>query len=153
MTVFDFQKQLAKGKAGEALFLKAYPDLKQLDGRHGDFIGKTGRIIELKTDSRTCTETVNFFMEVERDDKKSPGGPWQAQENGVYYFCYLFADGFCYWLEVTALVEHLEEHATKYQKRRVQNKGWSGMGYLVPRASVEHLIVLKENILERLNGA
>lgn len=150
--VFGFKEQLAKGKAGEALFLSAYPDLKQLDGRKGDFVGYSGRVIELKTDSRSCIETKNFFMEEERDEKGNKGGPWQAQEHSVFYFCYMFADGYVYWLEVDALVAHLQTHATDYQKRRVQNRGWAGSGYLVPRASIEHLIIKKENINDLLRA-
>jgi|SRR5271165_295292 len=145
---FDFKEQLEVGNAGEELFLKFYTDIRRLDGRKGDFIGKSGRKIELKTDSRTTGETKNFFIEQYRDEQLNPGGPFQSLQHEVYYFTYMFADGIIYWFETAALVAHIEKHAEKYQQRTIQNKGWSAMGYLVPRASLEDLIIKKERINE-----
>lgn len=149
MKTFDFQKQLKVGKRGEELFLKRYPDLKPTDGREGDFIGYSRRVIELKTDSYDMSKTPNFFMEYIRNiESGAPGGPFQAKEHGAYYFCYLFEkSGTVYWFEVDALVKHIEKNKDAYKKMRVQNKGWAAMGYLVPRASLEHLIILKENVI------
>lgn len=147
--IFDFQKQLSIGKRGEELFLKRYPDLTPTDGRKGDFIGYSKRIIELKTDSYDMNKTPNFFMERFRDvDTEKPGGPWQALENNAYYFCYLFENqGYIYWFEVKALVAYLESKEAKFQKRYIRNKGWAAMGYLVTRAEVEHICILKENLI------
>jgi hypothetical protein len=147
---FDFKTQLTKGEAGETLFLKYHPDLTRLDGRKGDFIGFTKRKIELKTDSRSTRETANFFMEYTRNESTgAPGGPWQSAASKVHYFVYLFSDGFIYWFETTALVAHLEAHKEKYKTRRIFNKGWTAVGWLVPRASLEEVIIKKENMLER----
>ena len=147
---FDMKEQLAKGDAGEVLFLKYHPDLTRLDGRKGDFIGFTQRKIELKTDSRTTRNTPNFFMEhVRNEDTGAPGGPWQSADTDVYYFVYLFADGFIYWFETAALVLFLNQHKDSYKSHRVFNRGWTATGFLVPRASLESLIIKKENIYER----
>ncbi len=148
--VFNFQEQLAKGDAGEVKFLKAYPDLTRLDGRKGDFIGFSGKKIELKTDSRTTRSTPNFFMEhIRNEATKAVGGPWQSLEHEVYYFVYLFADGVVYWFETAALVAHLNENLASYPTRRIFNRGWSAVGLLVPRPALEPLIIKKENINER----
>lgn len=150
MKIFDFKEQLKIGEKGEELFLSYYPDLTRLDGRKGDFIGYSKRKIELKCDSRTTRDTPNFFIErLSNIEKQSPGGPWQSLASQVHYFVYLFADGVIYWLETAAFIEHLEKHENSYAKRVIKNKGWSAIGYLVPRASVEHLIIKKENLSER----
>lgn len=147
---FDMKEQLAKGEAGEELFLKYHPDLTRLDGRKGDFIGFTQRKIELKTDSRTVRDSPNFFMEhIRNEESGAPGGPWQSAASQVYYFVYLFACGTTYWFETSALVSHLESHQSEYKTRRIFNRGWTATGFLVPRASLEALIIKKENIHER----
>lgn len=147
---FGFQEQLAKGQKGEELFLKYHPDLTRLDGRKGDFIGFSQKKIELKTDSRSTTDSPNFFMErIRNETTGAPGGPWQSAESKIHYFVYLFSDGTIYWFETAALVAHLEEHEKSYKTRRIFNRGWTAVGWLVPRASLEALIVKKENMLER----
>lgn len=144
---FDFKEQLAIGAAGESLFLQFNPDLTRLDGKKGDFVGFSGRKIELKTESRTTKETANFFIERYRNDVScAAGGPWQAKEHEVYYLVYMFADGVVYWLKVAELIEWLEAHEKDYKKHRIPNKGWAAIGWLVPRASVEHLIIKKSNL-------
>src|SRR5271166_4008141 len=139
--------QLAIGAAGEELFLKFNPDLTRLDGKKGDFMGFSKRKIELKTESRTTKETDNFFVERYRNDvNMTPGGPWQADEHGDYYIVYMFGDGIVYWFRVADLVEWLDAHEKDYKKHRIPNKGWAAIGWLVPRASVEHLIIKKSNL-------
>lgn len=147
--VFDMQTQLAIGKKGEELFLSFYKDLKPTDGRRGDFIGFTGRKIELKTESRTTQETPNFFIEVIRNNKGDKGGPYQALEHGAYYIVYLFACGTVYWFRVQELIDHLEANMAKYERRTIYNKGWKAEGILVPRASTEPVIIRKERLYER----
>jgi hypothetical protein len=144
---WDMATQLAIGSAGEALFLKFNPDLVRLDGRKGDFVGFSKRKIELKTESRTTKETPNLFIERYRNDILcTPGGPWQALEHKVYYIVYMYADGVVYWFKVAEMVEWLEAHENNYKKHRIPNKGWASIGWLVPRASVEHLIIKKSNL-------
>lgn len=146
---FNFQTQLAIGKEGEALFLSKYPDLQQTDGRKGDFVGKSGRKIELKIDTYSMEKTGNFFIERFSDlGKEKPGGPFQSEGHDVYYFCYLFVkQGFIYWFELKPLLEFLRKNEASYEKRYIKNRGWTTLGYLVPRSSLEHLIVLKENVI------
>lgn len=141
---FDFKDQLAKGHKGEELFLKHHPDIKRLDGRRGDFIGQTGRLIELKTESRPST-TPNLFCERYSDfAKKSPGGAWQAAEHGAYYLVQMFSDGVCLWFPVAILLPFLKENEGRWRLHLVRNKGWSGGGYAVPQKELIHLVELRE---------
>jgi hypothetical protein len=64
----------------------------------------------------------------------------------------MFADTVIYWFQTAELVAHLEAHESDYKKIRIQNKGWSAVGWLVPRASLEALIVKKETLNERPHG-
>lgn len=140
--MFSFGRQKAIGQAGEARFLAHYQDVHRLDGRGGDFVGNSGRQIELKVDSRTTEQTPNFFMERWSDvDAGKPGGPWQAKEKGLYYFVYTFASGECFWMEVKPLVRFLNRTADTYQSREILNRAWKGFGYLVPRERLSHLVV------------
>jgi hypothetical protein len=148
--VFSFGKQLAIGQAGEARFYNHYIGLAQLDGKKGDFVNARGDVIEVKSDSYTTDKTANFFMEKVRNVATGkPGGPFQAKEHGAKYFVYSFASGECYWMDVNALVSHLEANPDGYETRRIENRGWAAEGYLVPRDSIQPLI-LKLDILPPL---
>ena len=140
------------GEKGELAFLKKYPDIVRTSGRKGDFIGFTKKLIELKTDTRSIDATPNFFIErFSSLAREAPGGPWQSSEHGVYYFVYLFVkEGVIYWFELDKLLQHLEANEKEYQKRYIRNVAWTALGYLVPRSSLEHLIVKKEYIYEGL---
>jgi hypothetical protein len=139
---FSFQKQLAVGAAGEARFLAHYQDVHKLDGRRGDFIGNSGRPMEIKFDSYRTDKTANFFMERYGNvEKLKDGGPWQSAEHGCHYFVYTYACGAVYWFELATLLQWLEENVERYPSRYIQNHGYRGFGYLVPRADVQHLAV------------
>jgi hypothetical protein len=139
---FSFKTQLAVGVAGEKRFLAHYQDVRPLDGRRGDFQGNSGRPMEIKFDSRRTDQTPNFFVERWGNiEKKKPGSVWQSKEHGCFYFVYTFACGAVFWFEVDPLLAWLEQNVEKYPARVIQNYGFAGMGYLVPRADVEHLAV------------
>ena len=142
---FDFDDQLKAGHKGEELFLANHPDLTRTDGRRGDFIGKTGKLIELKTESRAST-TANLFCErYSNVHKKSAGGVWQAAEHGAFYLAHLFmGDKVCFWFQVQALKEFLEANEGKWKLHWVRNKGWHGAGYAVPQTELAHLVELRE---------
>lgn len=142
---FDFNEQLSAGQRGEELFLKNHPDIERTDGRKGDFIGETGKLIELKTESRAST-TENMFVERWSDVYlKKNGGPWQARDNGAHYLVQLFTpDKVALWFPVQALLEYLEANEKKYRLHHIRNKGWTGGGYAVPQKELAHLIELRE---------
>lgn len=142
------RQQLKIGEVGAQLFHKAHPFLIKTDGRKGDFINpSTGLLIELKSDSYFNSK--NFFMEFKSNlETGKAGGPWQAKEHGCDYFVYMFVpERTVYWFKVDELISWLEGHAKDYAVRLVQNKGWAASGYLVPRLSIESLIIKRE-ILE-----
>lgn len=144
--VFSFDKQLAAGNKGEELFLRTHPDIKRLDGRRGDFMGETGRLIELKTESRPST-TPNMFVERYSDvDKRSPGGPWQSAGHGAFYLVQVFGDGVALWFEVTPLLLHLRRHEKTYKLHYIRNQGWCGAGYAIKQTELAHLVILREEL-------
>lgn len=144
---FDFKDQLATGHKGEELFLRNHPDITRTDGRRGDFIGSTGRLIELKTESRPST-TKNMFVErYSNFDTKKPGGPWQAAEHGAHYLVQLFTpDKVCLWFPVQGLIDFMETNEDKWRLHLVRNKGWRGGGYAVPQTDLKHLVELREEL-------
>jgi hypothetical protein len=145
METFDFKDQLKIGQTGEELFLSNHSDITRTDGRKGDFIGVTGRLIELKTESRPST-TANMFCErYSNFANRSPGEVWQAAEHGAHYLVQLFTpDKVCLWFPVYELKTYLEENESKWRLHLIKNKGWSGGGYAVPQKDLAHLVELRE---------
>lgn len=138
---FNFGTQLKVGNKGEESFLEAYPSLKRLGGRKGDFELPDGQILELKTDSYDPIKTPNFFMErFGNIEKKTPGGPWKAARDGASLFVYSYSKtGQCHWFNTDQLIKFLEEKAEIFESRIISNKTWAALGYLVPRSSIKSL--------------
>lgn len=138
---FSMAAQLKKGKAAEKDFLERYGQgaIVRTDGRKGDLQVKWSRaIIELKTDF--YSKSTNLFMErwsVEATPDKpegKPGGPWQSLGHGSAYYLYWFAETdelfvFC----TAALVNFLEENLSSFRQCPVRNKGYTTLGYIVPK--------------------
>lgn len=145
--IYSFKDQLATGHNGEELFLRNHPDITRTDGRRGDFIGNTGKLIELKTESRPST-TANMFVERWSDfHAQKPGGVWQSSEHGAFYLVQLFTpDKVCLWFQVQALKDFMDANEGKWRLHLVRNKGWSGGGFAVPQTELAHLVELKETL-------
>ena len=143
---FDFAEQLKSGNKGEELFLKTHPDIIRLDGRRGDFMGNTGRKIELKTESRPSTSPNIFLERYSSIETKNPGGCWQALEHDAHYLVYLFGDWVAWWFPVKPLVKFMDLYLIEKTPfmHVIRNKGWSGGGYAVPKKDLRHLIELEE---------
>jgi hypothetical protein len=141
--VADFKKDLARGHAGELAFHKLKPELTRLDGRGADFVDADGKTYEIKTDSY---ESPNFFIERWSDvDKQKAGGPWQSAEKKIDFFCYSFPKmGITYIFSVTSLLEQLSK-IKKPNIRRVLNKTWITVGWLVPIVSLNADEVIKHD--------
>lgn len=135
----NFQKDLKKGKEGEAAFLALYPDaLEATDGREGDFIVKaTGALGEIKSDNYCPVKYPNFIMERYRSGTK-PGGPWQAAEHGCTYYVYQFVKtGATYMFNVADLVKRLE--SMELTEHKVGNGSYETTYYKVLRTALEDL--------------
>jgi hypothetical protein len=141
---FDFKKQLSIGKEGERQFLAAYHSpLVSTDGRKNDFLRVTdSKKVELKTDSYRMDATPNFFMErwSSVEDKK-PGGPFQSLKNKTDVYCYLYVNDRCYFefSEIPRLVQELEILTRKMRPTPVRNRGWTTVGYKIPRTDLASL--------------
>lgn len=138
----SFKNSLAKGKAGEALFLAAWPDLEQLDGRRSDFRHKvTGDTYELKSDQYDMAKTENFFIELwSNAERLKPGGPLQALKHESDFWCYMFVKNkVIFEFHTNELVDWVLQNAHKYGRIAIPNKSWTTTGMKVPRTALTHL--------------
>lgn len=140
----NFNDSLKKGKLGERWLFEnwPHPGLEVLDGRKSDFIDiRTGKKLELKTDSYNMYNTPNFFIEMWSDvDKLKPGGPNQALLHGSDIWVYLFINNNTYFIfDTQKLVDYIKENSHKYTVVTVNNRSWTTTGYKVPREDVAHL--------------
>lgn len=149
--VFDFNKQLRVGGAGEKLFLDYYKkefNLVKTDGIKYDFESGAGHSIELKTDTYPMNKTPNFFMErLGNVDKGKNGGPWRAYDDNVNYFVYLYiADRTAFWFETNRLIKLLNDKEQTFKSRNIRNRSWTTMGYMVPRSVCECVLMREDKI-------
>lgn len=145
-TVFDFDKQLAIGDAGEEFLRQQHPSLclaPEDERKYDLYCSDYHTTIELKTDTYRHDKTPNFFME--RETRSSgvakDGGPWRALADGVDYFVYMFVKPTpvaYWWCELKALVDWLDDWIAVKRRyvHRIRNKGWEARGFLVPRKEV-----------------
>ena len=134
------------GKRGEELFLSQHPEWSANNladnCKQPDFKDNHGRTLELKFDVSTRARRdsngvqTNFFMEtVSNDRKKTPGGVFRAQEEGVHFYIYMFEQPFrMFVLDVPKTVSRVKKLvATKKLVRMICQKigqrlpkNWSG---------------------------
>lgn len=141
---WTFSSQAKVGDKGAAL-LRAHWPLKVLehaDPKGPDFVDQRARVIELKTDSRSLEESANFFMERwGNKEKRGAGGPWQALQKGSTCFVYLYLPSRTWFVfeDLPALVERLNALLLDLKPVRVPNRGWTTVGYKVPRSELKDL--------------
>ena len=144
--VFDFKAQMAIGNKGEQDFLTQYKSLgpvKSEDDKTFDFRLGNGKKVELKSDSYSMEETENFFMEVCGCITTAKlGGPLRAKQDKVDYFVYYFPrNKTFFWFRTDELCERLELIilTKKYKAKDIKNKGWTAIGYAIPRSEFADL--------------
>lgn len=143
---FGFHEQNKIGQRGEALFLSLCPRWKANNiGRNckePDFVDTKGRTLELKFDvskraRRDCNGfQTNFFMEtVSNNKKKTPGGVFRAQQEGVDFLVYMFETPMRMFVldvnKTAALVRKLVKSG-HYRKLSIQNQYYWTEGYALP---------------------
>lgn len=140
--MFKFKDSLKNGTNGEDIFATKYKKkLERLDGRKADFKDiDTNELIELKTDFYPLS-TGNFFIERYSDkDKKTAGGPWQSDSNGVNRYIYFYVkENVCFDFEVKALVKAMEKIIPSLTPTYIRNIRWVTQGYKVPRKMLENI--------------
>lgn len=147
MSIFKFDEQIKVGLAGEQLFLAHYPHILSPcpDDRADFIIQELGELIELKTDTYSMEKTPNFFMEKYSDTgKKTLGGPWRAERDGVHRFIYLFQSDRV-WFEFTDipnLIKRLESLTSGRGYVNIKNRGWTTSGYKVKRDELADLYTI-----------
>ncbi len=148
---FGFKRQSEVGNRGEKLFAENYHGGKliKIDSKSpiGDFMDRTGKIIELKTDTYPLERTANFFMERYSNlEKLTNGGPWRAYTQGADILVYLFASSGTYYCfeDLGKLVLRLEEIVkdNKLKPDRIPNYGWITTGYKIERNLLKDLFTI-----------
>lgn len=149
--IFNFEKQLKKGKRGEAQFLELFGDLVEASsgGFKEDFkIKANGKTIELKMDTYCPTKTPNAFLE-RWSYKNQDGGPWQSLRKDVDYFIYFFPSCMQFHcFEVKTLVPFLDKLCKDMYIHNIYNSSHVTQGYVVKRADLEHLELDLEKVLK-----
>lgn len=146
--VFNFQTQLRVGNVGEKMFLSKYKDyIKSKDLKY-DFINGKNKTVELKSDSYSMEDTPNFFMEHYGNvEKQSIGGSFRAKRDNITHFVYLFIpEKTFFWFEPISLCNYIEAKMSILKPCFINNSSYSAMGYKIPRADVEFLLVKKDVI-------
>lgn len=144
---FNFKDQFALGKNGENMFSSFYSSMTVSTDKAYDFV-LDGKKVELKTDTYKMEDTGNFFMEKFGSIEASKlGGPWRAASDNVDFFVYFYIqDKECFWFETQALVKFLDTYIVGKKSKVIKNRGYSTLGYAVPRSELEHLVVKQETI-------
>lgn len=140
--VHDFKTSLKIGEQGEALFLQYYPHYIKQEKCSFDFLDpQTNLKYELKCDSYDMDSVPNFFMERWSVlDKQKAGGVFQAAEHGADFYVYLFVKNMVAFIfSVPDLLKYISDNESSYKKVYIQNKGYTTVGYKIPRVSVAHL--------------
>lgn len=134
----NFKRSLAAGHAGEQRIAELFPTWQRTDGRVEDFILPNGDKLDLKTESRSSTETPNIAAETASSEGR-PGAIERAVNDDVKYIMYLFSDGVFFIYESTKLHDYMK--MAKHRKVQIKNTAWTSTVMLVPREAVKHLEV------------
>ena len=158
--VYSFHAQLKKGKKAEEVFAKYF----KLDGeglldsgvRAYDYVTNSGLKVELKTDYYTSG---NFFIEKSYGNSgtETPGAIWQSLSHGVDVFIFWFPNmgELFIFKDLHSTTDYTDAYITSMNLKPivVQNKGFCGIGYKIPKPALAHLYT-KEVLnvpLEELN--
>ena len=149
--VFGWKEQFSKGKKAEALFPQQYQGgqlmLPEEGVRAYDFERiDDGMRVELKGDQYDMEKTRNFFIErwsvVQEGKEPKPGSIWQSVSRADI-FIYLFVKNGIYFEfeDIPAVIEAVELYVKENNVPLfdVQNKGYKGQGYRIPREALKHL--------------
>lgn len=125
--------------------MKLRPGLTKLDGNAADYLDEDGNAWELKSDQYPMASTGNVFLERWSDlERLRPGGPFQSFGRGAKYYAYMYAqDRVAFVYLVTDLIAYIEaqEKINALRPKYIQNKRYTTVGYAIPRADIEHLLV------------
>lgn len=145
MSKYNFKASLAKGQAGEKILLELWPELVRLAGTAADFVLPGGEAVECKADQYPMATTANMFIERYSDVQRGKvGGPWQSWGRGCQYFVYLYAaDRTAFVFNVPDLIAYMEqqEKLGALKPVEIRNTRHTTIGYKVPRAALEHLVL------------
>lgn len=131
--VRSFRDQLAVGKRGEALVRKAL-NASPSPSLSYDCVLPSGERLELKTEThppeRLCFERWSNVA------SGQPGGPWQADRNGIELYAHLYSScGLLIVFRTKTLLHRIEQGGLTqraFTSRSAQVTAWSSSGVLIP---------------------
>lgn len=132
----DFKSDLKRGAAGEERIAAMFPSWSRSSGRKEDFVTDKGELVEIKTESRTTTQTPNLALEVESSPGK-PGAIQRAVNDGVSLVVYLFADNEYFVYDAVRLLQFMRDKSDKYRTVKIPNKTYYTTVILIPREDLE----------------
>lgn len=145
MKEFYFKDQIKVGNAGEEFIAKEHEmKLTEKELFEYDLISRTGKTVELKTDTYPTDVSRNFFFELATGAKV--GGAHRAAEDEVDVFAYLYIypEPVCYFFtDVKLLVKVIDTwiannpHVKMKKVKDVFGKEVvMAYGYAIPRKSI-----------------
>ena len=149
--VFGWKEQFSKGKKMESIFPSLYqggqlmepdPPTRAYDFERVD----DGLRVELKSDFYPIEKTKNLFVErwsvVQEGKEPKPGSIWKSVSHADL-FVYFFAVSGVYFEfdNIPAVIDAVEKYVEENNVPLidVQNKGYKGQGYRIPREALKHL--------------
>ena len=132
----DFKSSLAKGHEGEIYMQSLFPKWRRTDGYKEDLITEDGKLVEIKTESRTTEQTPNVALEWASSPGR-PGAIERACKDGVTYLIYLFADKKYFVYDPVKVWAFMRKNYAKYRRVSIVNPTYYSTVLLVPRADLE----------------
>ncbi len=129
------------------MFLNYYKKLnpRKSEDRAIDFFINGNESVELKSDSYKMKDTGNFFIETcGNETTGAPGGPYRALKDNIHWFVYLFIqDKTFFWFKPAQMVRSVNQYVsqTGIVPKRIINKTWVGLGYLIPRDVISNICI------------
>ena len=160
---FDFYHQKNIGDIGEKHIINKYPTWianNNKDVKNPDLVHiSTKALSEVKYDESTRAmrdrngNQLNFFIEVYSDnDRQTLGGPFRANEEGVDYLVYIFADPFKIYILNTRKLKKVAcriiRNLTKNDEKYIPNNGYQTMGYALPISEFNECIVSEKKFIK-----
>jgi ABC-type proline/glycine betaine transport system substrate-binding protein len=148
--IFGFKAQMDVGDKGESDFKKFYEKLKPVksEDRAIDFVLKSGKTVELKTDSYAMDATANMFFEtISSKDSGKLGGVFRAEQDNIDFFVYYYStDKTFYWFEVKRLAKAVTKliESGRFKVKSIRNCGWTTEGYALPREELKDVLMKVE---------
>jgi hypothetical protein len=143
--VFGWKEKFQQGMDAEDIFPSIYQGepLVKHPSRAYDFDRADGMRVELKADQYPIDRSPNFFIERwSVVEQQKPGSLWQSVDKAdVFIYFYAKSGVYFEFKDIPAVIREVEKYILTNAPKEmyIQNKGYKGMGYKIPREILKHL--------------